>query len=136
MSTNGPEKGKIGQKVQKTPKTEERCRMQPKKAIQQLQLAIGRAGYNITINQKRQYGHNRIFNLYTVYDNCSKKILSSYRPHEIALALSEVFQAIHAGEDPTETINRIRAAEEAKAEAREDTTADTKTANTDKAEAL
>lgn len=74
--------------------------MNAKKAINRLQLALGRAGYAYTVNTRRQYGHGRLFILYTIYDPRGRKVQSSYRPYEIAVTMSRLYQAAQAGEDP------------------------------------
>lgn len=74
--------------------------MNAKKAINRLQLALGRAGYAYTVNTCRQYGHGRLFILYTIYSPHGRKIQSSYRPYEIAVTMSRLYQAAQAGEDP------------------------------------
>lgn len=74
--------------------------MNAKKAINRLQLALGRAGYAYTVNTRRQYGHGRLFILYTIYSPQGRKIQSSYRPYEIAVTMSRLYQAATAGEDP------------------------------------
>lgn len=77
-----------------------REKMNAKKAINRLQLALGRAGYAYTVNTRRQYGHGRLFILYTIYSPQGRKIQSSYRPYEIAVTMSRLYQAAQAGEDP------------------------------------
>lgn len=74
--------------------------MNAKKAINRLQLALGRAGYAYTVNTRRQYGHGRLFILYTIYSPQGRKIQSSYRPYEIAVTMSRLYAAAQAGEDP------------------------------------
>lgn len=74
--------------------------MNAKKAINRLQLALGRSGYAYTVNTRRQYGHGRLFILYTIYSPQGRKIQSSYRPYEIAVTMSRLYQAAQAGEDP------------------------------------
>lgn len=92
--------------------------MNAKKAINRLQLALGRAGYAYTVNTRRQYGHGRLFILYTIYAPTGKKVQSSYRPYEIAVTMSRLYQAAQAGEDPA-TVTPYRGPD--KAQAGEDT---------------
>ena len=74
--------------------------MNAKKAINRLQLALGRSGYAYTVNTRRQYGHGRLFILYTIYDPRGRKVQSSYRPYEIAVTMSRLYAAAQAGGDP------------------------------------
>ena len=92
--------------------------MNAKKAINRLQLALGRAGYAYTVNTRRQYGHGRLFILYTIYAPNGRKVQSSYRPYEIAVTMSRLYQAAQAGEDPA-TVTPYRGPD--KAQAGEDT---------------
>lgn len=92
--------------------------MNAKKAINRLQLALGRAGYAYTVNTRRQYGHGRLFILYTIYDPRGRKVQSSYRPYEIAVTMSRIYQAAQAGEDPA-TVTPYRGPD--KAQTGEDT---------------
>lgn len=73
--------------------------MNAKKAINQLQLACGRAGYPLTVNTRRQYGQGRLFILYTVYAPNGEKLLSSYRPYEIAIALVDIYKGLTGGSE-------------------------------------
>lgn len=73
--------------------------MNAKKAINQLQLACGRAGYPVTVNTRRQYGKGRLFILYTIYDVNGNKLFSTYRPHEAAVIMGTIYNALQEGKD-------------------------------------
>ena len=62
--------------------------------IRRLQIALGRAGYDIRITQSNTYGKGRVFILYTVRDPQGQKLLSTYRPYEVTQLLSQLLQKV------------------------------------------
>ena len=93
--------------------------MNAKRAINRLQLALGRAGYAYTVSTRRQYGHGRLFILYTIYAPNGRKVQSSYRPYEIAVTMSRLYAAAQAGEDPA-TVTPYRGPDKAQESPRTD----------------
>ena len=64
--------------------------------IRRLQIALGRAGYDIRITQSNTYGKGRVFILYTVRDPEGNKLISTYRPHEVTQLLSDLLKRIQS----------------------------------------
>ena len=62
--------------------------------IRRLQIALGRAGYDIRITQSNTYGKGRVFILYTVRDPSGEKLLSTYRPYEVTVLLSDLLKKL------------------------------------------